>query len=37
MYAAIHIYLNIVFAVERFNQYFNDLTIHHEQTLIILL
>ena len=37
MYAAIHIRSNIVFAIERFNQYFNDLTIHHEQTLMILL
>ena len=37
MYAAIYICLNIVFAIEFFNQYFNDLTIHHEQALIILL
>ena len=37
MYVAIHIRLNIVFAIERLNQYFNDLIIHHEQALIILL
>ena len=37
MYAAIHIRSNIVFAIEHFNQYFNDLIIHHEQTLMILL
>ena len=30
MYIAIHIRLNIVFAIERLNQYFSDLTIHHE-------
>ena len=36
MYVVIHIRSNIVFAIERFNQYFNDLTIHHEQTLMIL-
>ena len=36
MYIAIYTRLNIVFAIERFNQYFNDLTIHHEQTLMIL-
>ena len=37
MYAAIYIRSNIVFAIKRFNQYFNDSTIHHEQTLMILL
>ena len=37
MYAAIHIRLNIIFAIERFNQYFKDSTIHHEQMLMILL
>ena len=37
MYTAIHIYSDIVFAIKRFNQYFNDLTIHYEQMLIILL
>ena len=37
MYVAIHICLNIVFAIERFNQYLNNLIIHHEQTLMILL
>ena len=37
IYIAIHIRLNIVFAIKRFNQYFNDLTIHHKQTFIILL
>ena len=36
MYTAIHIRLNIIFVIERFNQYFNDLIIHYEQTLIIL-
>ena len=36
MYVAIHIRLNIVFAIERFNQYLNDLIIHHEQALMIL-
>ena len=36
MYAAIYIHSNIIFAIECFNQYFNDSTIYHEQTLIIL-
>ena len=36
IYVMIHIRLNIVFAIKRFNQYFNNLAIHHEQTLIIL-
>ena len=30
MYTAIYIRLNIVFAIERLNQYFNDSIIHHE-------
>ena len=37
MYIAIHIRLNIIFAIERFNQYFNDLIIHYKQAFIILL
>ena len=36
MYIAIHTRSNIIFAIERFNQYFNNLIIHHEQTLMIL-
>ena len=36
MYIAIHIRSNIVFAIEHLNQYFNDLTTHHQQTLRIL-
>ena len=32
MYAAIHIRSNIAFAIEKFNQYFNDFAKHHEQT-----
>ena len=30
IYTAIHIHSDIVFAIERFNQYFSDLTIYHE-------
>ena len=37
MYATIHIRLNIFFAIERFNQYFNDFAMHHEQALKTLL
>ena len=37
MYAVIHTRSDIVFAIERFNQYFSDSAIHHEQALIILL
>ena len=37
MYAIIHTRLDIVFALERLNQYFNDLAKHHEQTLKNLL
>ena len=36
MYTAIYIRSDIVFAIKRFNQYFNDSTIHHEQALMIL-
>ena len=37
MYVAIHIRSNIIFAIKYFNQYFNNLIIHHEQALMILL
>ena len=37
VYVEIHIALNIVFEIERFNEYFNDSTTHHEQALMTLL
>ena len=36
MYVAIYTRSNIVFAIEHFNQYFSDSTIHYEQALMIL-
>ena len=36
MYVTIYIRSNIVFIIKCFNQYLSDLTIHHEQTLMIL-
>ena len=33
MYATIYIRSNIAFAVEKFNQYFNNFAKHHERTL----
>ena len=37
MYAAIHTRFDIAFAVERFNQFFNDSTKHHDENLKHLL
>ena len=37
MYATIHTRLDIVFVLERLNQYFNDFAKHYEQTLKNLL
>ena len=37
MYAAIHTRLDIVFAIEQFNQYFNNSIIYHKQALMTLL
>ena len=37
MYVVIHTRSNIVFALERFNQYLNDFAIHHDKTLKTLL
>ena len=36
MYVVIHIRLNSVFALKRFNQYFNDFSIHYDKTIKIL-
>ena len=37
IYTAIHIRSDIVFAIEYFNQYLNNSTIHYKQALMILL
>ena len=37
MYVVIHTRSNIVFALKRFNQYFNNFAIHHDKTMKILL
>ena len=36
MYVVIHTRSNIVFALKRLNQYFNDFAIHHDKTIKIL-